>query len=148
MATFPNLAIRIAKIVGHKEFRGGPMASSRLPYYLQVQVFPAVIPRNLADRTKEALKIASLCYTIDQSIQISQIKNPDLKSIAATQMNFTNVGHTSPVPKEAERKSVFQSLSLSSDYAKIAEVLETYRELIDPSFVIPSRQDFIVDVVG
>lgn len=148
MATFPDLTVKMAKKIGPKEFRGGPMNSPRLPYYLQVQVFPSIIPRALNERTKHFLKIASLCYTIDQSIQISRLIKPDLKQVAATQMNFTNIGHTSPVPSEQNRKQLFKSLPLSDDYHSILDVVSDYKTHIDQSLDIPSRQDFVIDVIG
>jgi hypothetical protein len=146
MATFPDISIRMVKVIGPKEFRGGPMVSTRLPSYLQVQVFPAVIPRDLGDNAKRSLLTASLCYTIDQSIQISNIQKPDLKALAQNQLNFTMVGHNSPVPFPDVRKSVFSSLPLSADFNKIESVLKTYKEKIDGTFEIPTREQFITDV--
>lgn len=146
MATFPDIAVRMVSVIGAKEFRGGPMESTRLPSYLQVQVFPAVIPRSLGENAKRALLTASLCYTIDQSIQISQLVNPDLKSLAQTQLNFTNVGHASPVPFPDVRKRVFSKLPLSSDWSKIESVLKDYKAKVDPSFEIPSKLEFVTDI--
>jgi hypothetical protein len=142
MATFPDITIRMTKVIGVKEFRGGPMESTRLPWYLQVQVFPAIIPRKTDQDIKTMLLAASLCYSIDQSIQISQLKNPDLKKLAGDQFNFTNIGHNSPVPAESVRESVFKSLSVHNDYAKISSVLSDYKREIDPSFTIMSEEQF------
>jgi len=143
MATFPDIAVRMAKIIGAKEFSGGPMLSTRLPYYLQVQVFPAVIPRSFNKDAKRMLLTASLCYTIDQSTQISNIKDPDLKALASTQGNFTMVGHNSPVPSAEVRLSIFNKLPLSADYNKIVSVLRDYKDKIDPSFEIMDMSEFV-----
>jgi hypothetical protein len=143
MATFPDIAVRMAKVIGAKEFSGGPMLSTRLPYYLQVQVFPAVIPRHLDKDAKKMLLTASLCYTIDQSTQISNLKDPDLKALASTQSNFTMVGHNSPVPSSEVRMSVFNKLSLSADYDKISSVLQDYKSKIDNSFDIMDKATFV-----
>jgi len=142
MATFPDISIRLVNVIGAKEFRGGPMISTRLPAYLQVQVFPAIIPKDVNKDLKKILLVASLCYSIDQTIQISRLQNPDLKQLAATQANFTNLGHSSPVPSEDIRKSVFSTLSLADDYDKIATVLATYKEKIESDFVILTKDQF------
>lgn len=148
MATFPDIAVRMTEIIGGKRFSGGPLMSTQLPEYMQVQVFPAVIPRGLNNDVKKMLLIASLCYSIDQSVQISQLKEPDLKSLAATQNNFTLVGHNSPVPVDEVRKNVFRKLPLTHDYQAIVSVLEVYKEKIDPSFNILPKTDFVSGVVG
>jgi hypothetical protein len=142
MATFPDVAIRLVKIIGPKEFQGGPMLSTRLPDYMEVQVFPAIIPLNVDSDIKRMLLTASLCYSIDQTTQISQLKDPDLKLLSATQSNFTNVGHRSPVPPADIRRSVFNSLNISNDYGKIVSVLNDYKSKIDPSFVILTEDQF------
>lgn len=142
MATFPDISVRMAKVIGPKEFNGGPMLSSRLPFYLKVQVFPAVIPRNLEVSIKKMLLNASLCYTIDQSTQISQLKDPDLKQLASIQGNFTAIGHQSPVPNSDTRIKVFKTLSIENDYESIVSVLKDYIEKIDPTYSIPNMATF------
>lgn len=142
MATFPDVAVRMVGVIGPKEFNGGPMLSSRLPSYLKVQVFPAVIPRSLESKAKKMLLMASLCYTMDQSTQISQMKDPDLKQLASTQSNFTMIGHQSPVPANDMRLSVFNSLSIRDDYDMIVSVLKDYREKVDPSLDIMEERAF------
>lgn len=143
MATFPDIAIRMAKVIGAKEFTGGPMLSTRLPYYLQVQVFPAVIPRQLNKEAKKMLLTASLCYTIDQSVQISRLQDPDLKKLASDQSRFTMVGHSSPVPSAEIRLSVFNKLSLSADYDRIVDVLRTYKAKVDDAIEIMEKVEFV-----
>lgn len=142
MATFPDVAIRLVPIIGCKEFRGGPLESTRLPEFMQVQVFPAIVPKDIDGDVKRMLLTASLCYSIDQSIQISEMKSPDLKAIAAIQGNFTNVGNNSPVPSAAVRKTVFNTLDLSGSYDKIAAVLSDYKSKIDPTFAILTSTQF------
>lgn len=143
MATFPDIAIRLTKIIGGKEFRGGPLLSTRLPSYMQVQVFPSILPRDLDAVVRKMLLTASLCYSIDQTIQISEMKDPDLKVVASTQSNFVQVGHTSPVPSDKVRKDIFKSLSIHESYDSIRSVLETYKNLVDPSFLISSQSEFV-----
>jgi len=142
MATFPDIAIRLVKVIGAKEFRGGPMLSTRLPDYMEVQVFPAIIPRDTDSDVKRMLLHASLCYSIDQTVQISQKQNPELKQLSSDQANYTNIGHNSPVPSEAIRKQVFKGLSIADDYSKIVSVLQDYKEKIDPAFTIMSETQF------
>ncbi|QMP81965.1 nucleocapsid protein [Grapevine associated cogu-like virus 4] len=145
MATFPDIAIRLVKVIGPKEFRGGPLLSTRLPSYMQVQVFPAIIPKDIGLSAKKMLLTASLCYSIDQSVQISQIvitKDDDLKPLAANQMNFTQVGHNSPVPAPEVRKAVFNKLSVKADYGMIFAVLQDYQKKIDSTFQVLSQADF------
>lgn len=148
MATFPDIAVRMTRVIGAKEFNGGPMLSSRLPTYMKVQVFPAVIPRNLGTTVKKMLLKASLCYTIDQSTQISQIKNPDLKQLASVQGNFTAIGHQSPVPNSETRLKLFKSLNIENDYAAIVSVLKDYIEKIEPTYSIPSEELFTQQVTS
>lgn len=142
MATFPDVAVRMTQVIGAKEFSGGPMLSSRLPSCMKVQVFPSVIPRHLEANVKRMLLMANLCYTIDQSTQISQLKDPDLKKIAAVQENFTAIGHQSPVPDSATRITVFKSLKIEENYDLIQSVLKDYVEKIDPTYKIPSESVF------
>lgn len=142
MATFPDVAVRMTSVVGGKEFRGGPMGSSRLPSYMQVQVFPAIIPKDLNGDIKKALLAASLSYSIDQTIQISRLQNPDVSAIAASQSNFVNINHNSPVPKHEVRQKVFKSLPLVKDYQLILAVLSDYKLKIDTSITIPSLSEF------
>lgn len=142
MATFPDIAIRLVKIIGPKEFRGGPLGSTRLPSYMQVQVFPAIIPKDVDLDIKKILLTASLCYSIDQSVQISQLQSPDLMQLSAAQSNFINVGNNSPVPSDDIRKQVFNSLSFIEDYEKIVLVLQDYKEKIDSSFTIMTKSQF------
>jgi hypothetical protein len=142
MATFPDIAVRMTAVIGGKPFNGGPMLSTRLPQFMQVQVFPAVLPRNLNDDVKRMLLTASLCYSIDQSIQISQIKEPDLKQLASTQGNFVMVGHQSPVPGSDVRKSVYNGLNIADHWADIRAVLQDYRAKVDSEFNVMSDSDF------
>lgn len=142
MATFPDVAVRMISVIGAKDFSGGPMQSSRLPQYMKIQVFPAIIPRNLESNVKKMLLMANLCYTIDQSTQISQLKDPDLKQLALVQGNFTIIGHQSPVPSSDTRLSVFKSLKIEEDYDSIYEVLKEYISKIDPTYITPSKNSF------
>lgn len=143
MATFPDVSIRLVSVIGPKEFRGGPMLSTYLPEALQVQVFPAIIPRDIGKEAKLFLMTAALCYSIDQTIQISNIKEPNLKEIADTQARFVNVGHQSPVPSEAVRSSVFKTLDIANQYEKILIVLTKYRELVDPNMIIITKDQLV-----
>lgn len=142
MATFPDIAVRMVAVIGAKEFTGGPMLSHRLPSYMKVQVFPAIIPRNLQSDVKQMLLIANLCYTIDQSTQISQLKDPNLKTLAADQNKFTVIGHQSPVPNSITRLQVFKSLNVDTEYESILAVIRDYIELIDPKYSIPDKSTF------
>jgi hypothetical protein len=146
MATFPDVAIKLVSVIGPKEFRGGPMQSTNLPESLQVQVFPAIIPREIGREAKTFLMTAALCYSIDQTIQISQIKEPNLQDIANTQSRFVNVGHQSPVPSENVRASVFKSLNITNFYDQILVVLTKYRQLVDPNFVIITRDQLVKSI--
>lgn len=142
MATFPDIALRLVKVIGAKEFRGGPMLSTRLPEFLEVQVFPAIIPRDTDSDVKRMLLTASLCYSIDQTVQISQLQNPELKQLASSQANYTNIGHNSPVPSEVVRKKVFNELPIADNYSKIVSVLQDYKDKVDTSFIIMSETQF------
>lgn len=148
MATFPDIAVRMVSVIGAKEFSGGPMLSSRLPSYLKVQVFPSVVPRSLNSDVKDMLLMANLCYTIDQSTQISQLKDPDLKLLASTQSNFTAIGHQSIVPNSVTRLEVFKSLNIDSDYDSIHAVIKDYIEKIDPTFKIPDKAKFVKEITS
>lgn len=144
MATFPDIAVRLTAVIGPKEFSGGPMMSTRLPNYMKVQVFPAIIPKNLSEEAKKVLLIASLCYSIDQTIQISRIQNADPKTIADSQMNFVHIGHSSPVPDEEVRRKVFNQLNIATDFTqKIRPVLEDYKKKVDPNYQIPAMISLI-----
>jgi len=142
MATFPDVAVRLTSVIGGKEFRGGPMGSTRLPEYMQVQVFPAVIPTYLESTIKKALLLASLCYSIDQTVQISEIKDPEVKQLASSQNNFTIIGHNSPIPTNSVRTIVFKKVVAVDDYPKIKAVLEDYKRLIDETYKIPTKAEF------
>jgi len=142
MATFPDVCVRLVPIIGPKEFRGGIMNSSYLPDFMQVQVFPAIIPRKCNPNLKKVLLTASLCYSIDQTIQISRIQDPNAKTIAQLQGRFIDVGHTSPVPFEEIRTRVFNSLGIQKHYQSISIVIETYRTLVDPLYPMLTEATF------
>lgn len=142
MATFPDIAVRMTKVIGGKEFRGGPFLSHNLPDVMKVQVFPSVIPMSLDKKTKEFLMTASLCYSLDQTIQISRLENPDLKALSATQYPFVNLSHNSPLPKSATRIQTFNQLGMPSTYSKILEVVQVYKDKIDPGVTIPTEIEF------
>jgi len=142
MATFPDIAVRFTKVLGGKEFRGGPFLSFNLPDVMQVQVFPSVIPIDMDKPVKTFLLTASLCYSVDQTIQISRLENPDLKSLASIQFPFVNLSHNSPLPKADIRKQTFNQLGLPGKYSDILGVVTKYKELIDPAFVIISERDY------
>jgi len=142
MATFPDVAVRFTKVLGGKEFRGGPFQSFLLPGVMQVQVFPSVIPTDLEKPVKIFLMTASLCYSLDQSIQISRLENPDLKSLARDQNDYVNLSHNSPLPKSATRKQTFNQLGLPGEFNNIAKVVTKYKELVDDSFTIITEKEY------
>jgi len=142
MASFPDLSVRIANKLGGKDFSGGPLLTTRLPQYMKIQVFPGVIPRNLDEEAKKFLLVASLCYSIDQTIQISRMKDPDVKAVASTQNNFVLISHTSPVPVEDARSEVFKSLHIDRDFDDIMKVIKTYTEKIDSDYKPISKSEF------
>jgi len=149
MATFPDIAIRLVNVIGPKEFRGGPLQSTRLPRYMQVQVFPAIIPKDIGQGAKKMLLTASLCYSIDQSIQISRMvisSEDDLKKVSSDQMNYTQIGHSSPVPSPEIRRSVFSKLTVKDDYPTIMTVLQDYKTKVDGSFTILNQSEFNVSI--
>jgi hypothetical protein len=141
MATFPDLAVRMTKVLGGKPFRGGPLMSVRLPDFMQIQVFPSIIPRHLNDKVKKFLLTAALCYSIDQTVQISQIQQPDLKQLTSVQGNYVNIGHNSPVPVSNVRVATIQSLTIPAEYDNIKAVVEEFRAKVDSSIEIPSREE-------
>jgi len=146
MATFPDVCVKMISVLGGKEFRGGPFLSTRLPAFMQVQVFPAIVPKGLKQRSKTFLLTAALCYSVDQTVQIAEMKNPDVKAICATQSNFIQVGHNSPVAIDATRVTVFKSLSFANNYSRIKSVLDDYKSKVDPTFEILSMEEFVSDV--
>jgi hypothetical protein len=142
MATFPDIAVRLVAVIGAKEFRGGPFRSSRLPEFMKIQVFPAIIPKDTHLDVKRMLLMASLCYSVDQSIQISQIQKPDIEDLTAKQLNYTNIGFNSPVPADDIRRRVFDKLGILEEYPKVIEVLTDYKQKIDPTFIILNTTQF------
>lgn len=146
MATFPDIAVRMTKVIGGKEFRGGPLLSTRLPEFMKIQVFPSLIPKNINRDVKSMLMAACLCYSIDQTVQISRMDKPDLKQLASSQGNFVMIGHQSPVPADPVRRTVFIGLAVGGSYKRIVSVLNDYKKLIDDSFTIMDETAFITEV--
>jgi len=142
MATFPDIAVRMTGVLGGKEFRGGPFNSFVLPKSMQVQVFPSVIPLDLDQHVKEFFLTACLCYSIDQTVQITRNEKPDLVALAATQFPFVNLSHQSPLPKSPVRKKVFNQLGLPGSYSMISQVVQTYKDKVDSSIQVISESDF------
>lgn len=142
MATFPHVAVKLTKVLGGKQYRGGPFQSFELPDVMMVQVFPSVIPTDLEKSVKEFFLIASLCYALDQTIQISRIESPDLKSLAATQYPYVNLSHNSPLPKSAMRKQTFNQLGLPDKYQDILGVVLLYKEKVDPKYNEISEREY------
>jgi hypothetical protein len=142
VATFPDIAVRFTKVLGGKEFRGGPFQSHELPDVMKVQVFPSVIPMNLERKVKEFFLCASLCYSIDQTIKISQIAKPELKILIPVQQPFINLSHNSPLPKADVRRQTFNQLGLPDKYHMILRVVQVYITEYDKSMVVPSENEY------
>jgi len=142
VATFPHIAVRFTSTLGAKSYRGGPFMSFGLPDPMQVSVFPSVIPSNLEQKVKSFMLTASLCYSMDQSIQISRLTKPDLKALAAKQSGYIDVSHSSPIPDQDTRKNTFNKLGLPSRYIAILEVVKMYSTLVDASIVIPTEDEY------
>jgi len=142
MATFPDIAVRLTKVLGGKEFRGGPFKSYLLPDCMKIQVFPSVIPDKLEKPVKSFFLTAALCYSVDQTIQISNIDKPNVVDLCATQFPFVNISHTSPLPKQDTRRQVFNQLGLPAEYANLLSVVTEYKSTVDQSVVIPTEDDY------
>lgn len=142
MATFPDIAVKLTNVIGGKEYRGGPFQSFVLPTVMLVQVFPSVIPIDLDKKVKEFLLCASLCYSLDQTIQISRLENPDLKTLAATQQPYINLSHNSPLPKSTTRQQTFNQLGMPDKYSSIYTVVMIYKEKVDPTMVIITEREY------
>jgi hypothetical protein len=141
-ATFPNIAVRFTKVLGGKEFRGGPFQSYLLPDVMQIQVFPSVIPVELEKNVKEFFLTAALCYSIDQTIQISRMEDVDLQSLVSTQFPYVNLSHNSPLPKTDVRRQTFNQLGLPDKYEEICRVVRIYQDKIDKSMTIISLKEY------
>jgi len=142
MAAFPHIAVKMTKVLGGKDYRGGPLHSYTLPAVMKVSVFPAVIPRKMDEKVKAFLLTASLAYSMDQSVQISRLDKPDLKSLASTQSNFINIGHNSPVPDNDTRRQTFNQLGLPDKYLMIESVVKNYQEKVDNTVLIPTENEY------
>jgi len=109
---------------------------------MQVQVFPSVIPTDLEKSVKSFLLTASLCYSLDQTIQISKLTDPDLKKLASEQYPYVNLSHNSPLPKADTRKQTFNQLGLPGKYNDILKVVTKYKEIIDPELEVVSEKEY------
>jgi len=142
MAAFPDIAVRMTKVIGGKDFRGGPMGSTALPEVMKVQVFPAVIPPSLDDKVRKFLLTAALAYSIDQTIQISRLEKPDLKSLSDVQGQFILVSYNSPLPRTETRVQTFNQLGLPDKYNQILSVVTKYKELVDNTTDVVTEKEY------
>jgi hypothetical protein len=140
MATFPDVAVRMAIKLGPKDFPGGPFNSMRLPIYMRVQIFPAVIPKNLDPIAKEFLLLASLCYGVDQTVALRKLNVTDVKPIVSSQRSFIELSHRSPVATDESRITLFKELNGPQNYGKISSVLHDYARIF-PEYTIPSEAE-------
>jgi hypothetical protein len=141
MAAMPDLTHKVILVCGPRDYPGGPFLSGRLPKYMRIQTFPAIIPSGLAESAKMFLLKACLCFSVDQTSAIANRKGEDAKILMSEQGPFTMTSHNSPVPKESDRVAIFKTLPLESDYSSIAEVVRDYAKL-DKTFDIPSFETF------
>jgi len=128
VAAFPHVAVMIAQRIGGREYRGGPFSSHLLPNSMKVQVFPSVISDKIDEDVRNFLIAASLAYSLDQTIQISSIVKPDLKSLASAQHPYILLSYRSPVPKPEIRSKTIKAIDLASHYKIISQVVQTFRE--------------------
>jgi hypothetical protein len=96
----------------------GPFGSKSLPPYLRHQAAAACIPEGTSEKLKEYLLGLITAFTADQTKTLSNTKDtPDL--LYDNQLNFVMTTHNSRHPSEDQRKKIFQSFSLSSDFDKL-----------------------------
>jgi hypothetical protein len=145
-AAVPGIVIQI--LVKRPEFAKifiGPFGSKSLPPYLRHQASAACIPETASEKLKDFLLGVITAYTADQSKTLTKgsTKVKDTTSpeeLFDTQMNFVITTHGSHYPGEDQRKKIFSSFSLSSDYEKIKSVAIRLKK-IKTDFVVLSQQE-------
>jgi hypothetical protein len=140
-ATFPDLAVKLAGILGPRDYPGGPFLTSRLPAPMRVQVFPSIVPKSLESKIKTFFLKASLCYSVDQTHAFPSTGKKDPKQLISIQAQFVLLSHNSIVPKEEVRTILFKSLSFTTDYNAIVSVLTDYKKY-DNEYEIPTLGEF------
>jgi len=99
----------------------GPFGSKSLPPYLRHQSAAACIPEQISERLKEYVIGLITAFTADQSKTLSNTKDKP-EDLYDSQLNFVMTTHNSKHPSEEQRKRIFQSFSLSSDFERLNTV--------------------------
>jgi hypothetical protein len=122
-ATFSILTMRIAKIIGPREFPG-PFGSVTLPWFLKVPVFPSIIPRKTPDGIRIMLIMASAAFSSDMSMVISRFTNPSVEDIFASQYSFANNAFNSTFPSEDSRIAYISTLPIADYFQEIRDTVK------------------------
>lgn len=130
LATFPIVTTKIMIQIGPKSYNNHFYCSS-LPNFMKSGVFPSLIPSELSAPVKAVLMTISTCFTTEQSMVISNLK--DAVSTFELQKKFTVVSHQSTVPSEEERVAFFKELRF--DFSAMEKIITRHKEVIKGSEV-------------
>jgi len=117
----------------------GPFGSKSLPPYLRHQAAAACIPEGLSEKLREFILGLITAFTADQTKALSNTKD-SAELLFDNQLNFVMTTYGSKHPSEEQRKKIFQSFSLSSDYEKLS-IVATKVKKIKPEFLVLTQQE-------
>jgi len=129
-SSFPILTMRVAERVGVRDFPG-PFNSRSLPWYLKVSVFPACVPHDMSEGTRNLLLAAAAAFSAEQSLAFPRSRGTPANSILIDQFKFILISYNSKYPSEESRSWYLNTLPIIDDYARIRAVSERVFTLVD-----------------
>lgn len=139
-AAVPGMVIQIlVKKPAYAKTFVGPFGSKSLPPYLRHQAAAACIPEHYPEKLKDFVLGLITAYTADQSKTLSRSKDT-AEELFDNQLNFVTTTHGSKHPSEDQRKKIFGSFSLSSDYEKLHAVALRVKK-IKPDYTVLTQNE-------
>ncbi|KAI1005381.1 hypothetical protein K3495_g2831 [Podosphaera aphanis] len=124
LAAFPIQTVKLLKDVPVANYNN-VFGCIELPYFMKISVFPSLIPKaNLKETIRETLLLVVSCYTAEQYMAQSGLKNYRVAVLRA--QHYAKVSYDSTLPEEEKRRETF--LSFEFPLAAIKNVVDKYNE--------------------
>jgi len=119
LSAFPELTTKVVMRVPDRNFG---TKTTRLPKFMKNPVFPALIPKTLANEAVVTFLWLYSVYSAEQSIVISEIK--DFQDAFVAQRGYAVIAFNSAVPPESTRVRMFQA-----QVNELVQAVSDYKDL-------------------
>jgi len=127
VAAYAGLAVRMVGKMGPKRYPGKSFRSTELPHFMQITCFPSIVPSTLDSKVKDFLLIGNLCYSMDLTITVKNMKDvKEIESSIDEQRKYVDLAHASTIPSEKSRLGMMTELKVDKYYKQILESVQYY----------------------